>query len=283
MKLKKDGLAIYTKGEKKNQAIVFVHGFPFDHTMWDFQVNHLKEEFYCVSYDIRGFGKSKVGDGQFTMEMFANDLINIVEELNLENPILCGLSMGGYISLRAIELVPARFGGLILLDTKAQSDDDFNKIRRSNIINFIDQNGHKPFIKDFISTLFCKQTILEKPKMVDDFIDKYLKNDKKGVKGGQLAMISRTDTTEFLSDIELPVLVLCGEEDHMTTPEMMREMSDKIIHSNFVVVPESGHLSAIENAEFVTNEIRKYLYSIKSDETIPEKKEKKKDKKSKKK
>ena len=124
MNLKINNLAVFTEGNENNRTIIFVHGYPYDHFMWDEQVKELSKDFYCVSYDIRGLGKSPVGDGQFTIEMFVDDLEKIIDEMKLNNPVLCGLSMGGYISLRAVERMQDKFSALILCDTKSSADDN---------------------------------------------------------------------------------------------------------------------------------------------------------------
>ena len=126
MKLK-NNFVIVESGDKKNSAVVFVHGFPYDHWMWQNQQIQLKNEYYCVSYDIRGLGKSTPGDGQFTMETLVEDLFSIMEEKQLNKPVICGLSMGGYLCLRAVEKDQFKFGGLILCDTKSSSDDNTAK------------------------------------------------------------------------------------------------------------------------------------------------------------
>src|SRR4030066_2358497 len=109
-----NGLSIFLSGSNESKAIIFVHGFPFDHTMWQAQVDEFSKDYKCVSYDIRGLGESPAGDGQFTMESFVDDLEIILDEPKLNRPILCGLSMGGYISLRALERIREKFSAAIL-------------------------------------------------------------------------------------------------------------------------------------------------------------------------
>jgi pimeloyl-ACP methyl ester carboxylesterase len=82
---------------------VFVHGFPFDHTLWDEVIAALQEDYFCVSYDVRGFGDSAVESGQYTMERYVDDLEAVIERLKLQDVVVCGFSMGGYIALRAHE------------------------------------------------------------------------------------------------------------------------------------------------------------------------------------
>ncbi|MHB9011948.1 MAG: alpha/beta fold hydrolase [Ignavibacteriaceae bacterium] len=127
----KSDLSIYTSGDNKNIPIIFVHGFPYDHEMWNMQVMSLSSKYFCVTYDIRGLGSSQAEDGQFTMESFVDDLENILLELNLNKPVLCGLSMGGYISLRAVERMEEKFSALILCDTKSEADTNEAKLKRA--------------------------------------------------------------------------------------------------------------------------------------------------------
>ena len=109
MKKTINGLSVFIEGDSQSKAILFVHGFPFDHLMWDAQINEFSNKYLCITYDIRGLGKSPAGDGQFTMELFVDDLKKIIDELKLDKPVLCGLSMGGYISLRAAERMQEKF------------------------------------------------------------------------------------------------------------------------------------------------------------------------------
>ena len=132
MKLYINDLSINITGNNKNKAVIFVHGFPYNHKMWDKQIEYFNKIYECISYDVRGLGASEVGDGQYTMEKYAEDLFSIIDKLKLETPILCGLSMGGYLSYRAIEINQSAFNSVIFCDTKAQSDSDEIKLIRAN-------------------------------------------------------------------------------------------------------------------------------------------------------
>ena len=139
----KQDIQIFTTGSSERKSIIFIHGFPFDHYMWDEQVNELKSLYYCVNYDIRGLGISPAGDGQFTLESFVDDLESIIDEFKLDKPILCGLSMGGYIALRSAERMENKIGGLILCDTKSEADTDEGKLNRAGGIKKINKEGFK--------------------------------------------------------------------------------------------------------------------------------------------
>jgi 3-oxoadipate enol-lactonase len=252
-------LSIYLSGDNESKTILFVHGFPYDHNMWQDQVDDLSKNYLCVSYDIRGLGDSPAGDGQFTMESFVDDLEKITDELKLEKPILCGLSMGGYISLRAMERIQNKFGALILCDTKSTADDDEGKLKRAAGIKRINKEGLAPFAKDFITNCFGDDFKQNKKNNFERIIEKSSQFNPVGVKGCLLAMLSRTDTTTSLSNIKLPTLIICGEQDALTPPPVMKDMFHKINKADFVEIPNAGHMTPIENPQAVNKAIRDFL------------------------
>jgi len=254
-----NGLSVIMEGSSTNKAIIFVHGFPYDHTMWDEQVKELSKNFFCVRYDIRGLGQSPAGNGQFTMESFVDDLETIAAELKLDKPILCGLSMGGYISLRALERNQENYSAVILCDTRSESDNDEGKLKRAAAIKRINTDGLAPFAKDFITNCYGD---FYKENHKEDFEERIRKSsqfDPVGVKGCLLAMICRTDTTNFLNKINIPVLVICGENDALTPPAVMQSIADRIYSAQFVIIKNSGHMSPIENPKEVNTAIKRFL------------------------
>ena len=230
--------------------------------MWDYQIEVLKEKYYCVTYDIRGLGQSYIGDGQFTMEAFVWDLFSIIDELKLDKPILCGLSMGGYISLRAIEKEQKRFGGLILCDSRSEADNNDGKLKRSNAINKINIEGVEAFVNEFVPKCFHTKTPERFSNMYKRTFEIAKKQNPIGVKGSLLAMLSRRDTTEFLKKVTVPALILVGKKDALTPPDVMKKMSDKIKNAKFFVVPKAGHMSPLDNPDFVNDKIKKFLEEI---------------------
>lgn len=252
-----NGLSVFLEGNSKNKSIIFLHGFPYDHTMWKAQIDELSENYFCVTYDIRGLGESPVGDGQFTMESFVDDLESTITELKLDKPILCGLSMGGYISFRALERMEEKFSAVILCDTRSEADNNEGKLKRAAAIKRISTEGLAPFAKDFITNCFGDDY---KKNHKDEFEKRIAKSsgfNPVGVKGSLLAMLGRNDTTEYLSKIKIPALIICGENDALTPPAIMKPLAEKINGAEFVVIKNSGHMSPIENPVAVNEAIKK--------------------------
>ena len=230
--------------------------------MWRKQTDELSTNYFCVTYDIRGLGESPAGDGQFTIETFVDDLDKIITGLSLNKPVLCGLSMGGYISLRAIERMEDKFRALILCDTKSLADDNEGKLKRAAAIKQINDGYYESFIGTFVTNCFGEEFILTNKAEFDAVVNRSRKNNPVGVKGCLLAMAGRTDTTDYLSKISIPALLICGEEDKLSPPAIMKSMADQILNSKFTLVEGAGHMTPIEKPLLVNEIIREFLKSI---------------------
>ena len=259
MKKTINDLFVYTSGNENNKAIIFVHGFPYDHMMWKEQIKEFSQDYFCAAYDIRGLGQSPAGNGQFTMESFVDDLEMIIDELKLEKPILCGLSMGGYISLRALERMPDKFSAVILCDTKSEADNNEGKLKRAAGIKRISTEGLEPFAKDFITNCFGDYFKHNRKDELEEIITASSNFDPVGVKGSLLAMLSRTDTTPFLDKVNIPTLIICGEQDALTPPAVMKEMQNKIKNAEYVEIKNAGHMTPIENPEELNGAISLFI------------------------
>jgi pimeloyl-ACP methyl ester carboxylesterase len=257
-----NGLSVFLEGSSKNKPIIFIHGFPYDHTMWKEQITALSDKYFCVAYDIRGLGESPAGDGQFTMESFVDDLEAIINKLNLNKPVICGLSMGGYISLRALERMQDKFSAAILCDTRSEADNNEGKLKRAAGIKRINSEGFAPFAKDFITNCFGEYFKQNKSNELNKIIEKSSSFNPIGVKGCLLAMLSRTDTTQSLSKLNIPTLIICGEQDALTPPAVMKDMFHKIPNAEFVEIKNAGHMTPLENPEEVNKAIINFLNKL---------------------
>ncbi len=257
-----DGISVYDYGDRGHVPIVFIHGFAFSAAMWDHQVAALSKNYYCVTYDSRGLGRSEVGDGQYTIEMFVDDLFRVIDVFELDRPVVIGLSMGGYVALRAVEREAARFRGLVFCDTKSQADDDPGKLGRAQAIKTINQEGLQTYASFLVSLCFSEDTQEKRPRLYRDALDQVGRQNPIGVKGCLLAMAGRTDTTAILSKIDLPTLVVVGQNDGLTPPASMRLMQQKIAVSELAVIEDAGHMSPLENPVAVNRALERFLKSI---------------------
>lgn len=260
-----NGNELYWIDEGRPDAIpvVLIHGFPFSHDMWGPQIELLKDRFRVIAYDLRGHGKSGVGDGQFVLEFFVDDLVALLDQLKIEKAVLCGLSMGGYIALRATERNPERVRALILADTQSKADSNEAKLRRAAAIKSIQTSGVKSYADSFLKSVFTTQSLSSNNEGVEKIRQIIRSNSAQGMCGALLALLSRTDTTDALSGIKVPTLILVGEEDTLTPPSAAGEMRNKILGSQFHSMANAAHMSNLEATEEFNKHLLDFLVRLK--------------------
>ena len=249
-------------GNSAALPVVLIHGFPFSHEMWRPQIRVLSERFRVIDYDLRGHGQTSAGDGQYPLEFFVDDLIALLDHLKIEKAALCGLSMGGYIALRAVERNPERVLALILADTQAKADSNEAKLRRAGSIKAIKTNGVKQFAENFLKTAFTPHSLKPKSESAVTIQRIIESNSALGICGALLALATRTDTTDSLSVIQVPTLILVGEQDSLTPVAASQEMHDRIRDSEMQVIKNASHLSNIENLEEFNSQLLSFLNKL---------------------
>lgn len=232
-------------------GIVFVHGFPFDHRMWIAAIGELQKQseqgFRCIAPDLRGFGKSSVSD-VVSIERFAGDIDELLTALGISDPIfLCGLSMGGYVSLQFARKFPHRLAGLILCDTKTVADSQEVAANRRRTADALPSEGLAALAEGMISKVLCEETLQNQPKLVRDLREQMISHNPSGIAAAARAMADRGDSSDVLPSLECPLFVLCGDQDAISPPQEMKTIAESAPNSHFALVPKSGHLAPLEN------------------------------------
>ena len=229
-------------GHADGLPLVFLHGFPFSGAMWQPQLNYLPHSVRAIAPDIRGSGASDVGDGQYSIEFFVDDLIALLDYLQIPKAVLCGLSMGGYIAQRAFQRSPDLVQGLILCNTKSEADTNEAKINRANSIRNIKLNGMTSFAEEYLKHIFSQDTQVNNPEAVI-LIKNIIENTSPfGLCGTQMALAARTDMTSLLPSLNIPVLLIAGARDLIIPTGVMKILHEKIAGSEFHILPRSAHL-----------------------------------------
>jgi len=257
------------EGKYGAPVIIFIHGFPFNMSIWNRQVESLRNYCRVITYDIRGFGNSDAGTEDFTVDLFAKDLISLMDALKIEKTIVCGLSLGGYIALNAYKNYPGRFSALILSDTTCKADTSEAKEKRIKAIENIKTNGAEKYADESIKNLFAPESFNNKVKEIDAAREMIMKTPVQSLCKGLFALSVRTETCSILKKINLPVLILVGEEDIITPPAAAKFMHDKIKSSILEVLEHAGHLSNMENSEVFNNHLMRFIEFI-HDESLPQ-------------
>lgn len=251
-----------SKTDKAEKTVIFLHGFPFNKNMWRAQMQHLDEKFIGIAIDIRGHGHSSRGHGFFSVDVFAKDLIQFITHLNLNNVVLCGVSMGGYIALRTYELMGNTLQGLILSNTHSFADNNTAKQKRFDSIQALLKYGKRAFSMGFIETIFSKKTLTENPEAIETIKSAIRRNDLQNICATQLALAARTDTTAMLATVTVPTLVIKGKEDKLITELQTKTLLEHITHAKYVECIESGHLPNLEEPEKFNREVNSFLNSF---------------------
>ncbi len=257
------GIYYHDTGNREKLPIILIHGMTFDHTMWNPQIQVLKKDYRVIAFDMRGHGLSDVGDGQYTYKIFANDLIELMDHLDIKRAVLCGLSMGGAVAIRTYEMYPDRITGLIISDSRSEADSNDTKEWREDSIELIKNNGLNTFTNDFLKATFSKDSFKNHPEAVELIKNIMLSSSPKGVCGVLLAQAARTDMTHVLSKIKIPTLIMIGENDNFTPLNSSRMMNEKITDSELKIIPKAGHISNLENIAEYNRNLTEFLKKIK--------------------
>ena len=246
----------------RGAAVVLLHGFPFDRSMWRGQAAALGGEFRVVAPDLRGLGETPPGDGVVTIEAMAEDVAALIDELRLGRVVLGGLSMGGYVAFEFFRKFPERVRALLLADTRPQADaDEARRTREENAQRAL-KEGMAPIVETMLPKLLAAGTREHDGEVVKDVRAMMLGASPEGAAASLRAMAVRRDQTDLLPSINVPTLIVVGSEDAVTPPADAEAMRAKIEGSRLVVVEGAGHLSNVEQPEEFNRALVEFLRGL---------------------
>lgn len=246
-------------GPSDAPVVMLIHGFPLNKSMWDAQLEALQDEFRVIAYDIRGHGNSQSGTQDFSIELFVNDLLCLVETLGLQKVILCGFSMGGYIALNAVEYYPERFEALILSDTQCNADTKEVREKRIKSMDRILENGVEAYADEMLPKLFAPASFVRHRPEVAAVREMIVNTSSESLCNTLFAMASRKESRSKLMEIGIPTLILVGKEDQLTPPAASELMHGRIRSSKMAIIAQAGHLSNMENPEVFNNHFQAFV------------------------
>lgn len=249
--------------EGEGKPLIFVHAFPLCSRMWDEQVSYFKDKYRVITYDVRGLGYSNnLDDYQFTMEELVNDFFNIIDSLKLDRVNACGLSMGGYILLRALVKDQERFSSIILSDTKSEGENNESLLNRSQSIIKIKSGGKNEFLNEFLKKLLSEESYKNNEKL-RSFVREIMGwMDVNGLCAALIAIATRTNTFYQLKNISTPALILVGEKDTITPPTNSFFIKDNLQNAYMKKLQGAGHLSNMEAPEKFNKAIKEFLLNL---------------------
>ncbi len=241
--------------------VVLLHGFPHDRELWSTQIGAHTDVLSGTRLllpDLPGFGASTpLPDA--SMDGYADAIAAMLDAAGIEQAVIGGLSMGGYVALAFWRRHAARVRALMLLDTKAGADGDAAKLKRRELITTVEAQGVGAIVDGLIPGQLGQTTRATVPALVEQVTMMLRRAPDTGVIGAAQAMMTRVDSTPTLATINVPTLVLVGEEDTLTPLADAMTLASGIAGSRLVTVPDAGHLSALEQPTIVNAAIAEFL------------------------
>ncbi|CAA9333748.1 MAG: Hydrolase, alpha/beta fold family [uncultured Gemmatimonadaceae bacterium] len=238
--------------------VLFVHGFPHDHTLWAPQLAAFAATARCIAVDLRGFGQSSV-TGPYSMDQYADDLACVLDAAGVARAVVVGLSMGGYVALALWRRHPERVRGLALVSTRASADDAATRERRRALIETARHAGSAAVAEQQIAGALARRTIEARPELVRGVLAMQGSAPVEGVVGALEAMMARPDSNGDLAGITVPTIVVAGQDDALIRPSTARAMHAAIPGSRLEVIAGAGHLCNVERAAAFNQLLAEFL------------------------
>jgi 3-oxoadipate enol-lactonase len=246
------------------RAVVLLHGYPLSRAMWVEQMPDLGAIYRVIAPDLRGHGASPAPEGVYTMDEMADDVIDTLNSLHISEPIvLGGLSMGGYVALSLVIRYPQRVRALMLMDTQAGADSvEAAATREATAKSVIEAGGAAPIVDPMIGRLFSTSFRQTRPERISPIREVMEQTPARGIAGALRGMAIRPDRRADLPKINVPTLVLVGEEDAITPPAVAQTLAESISGARLEVIPNAGHMAPYENPSAANSAILGFLQSL---------------------
>ncbi len=242
-------------------TVVLIHGFPHDRWLWSAQTAAHATAFPDVRLlvpDLPGFGRSTPLP-EPGMDAYADAIASMLDAAGVEQAVIGGLSMGGYVAFALWRRHAARVRALLLLDTKAAADTEPARLKRRELMASVGQEGVGPAVPTFLQQQLGVTTRATQPQLVEQVEVMLRRAPASGVIGAAQAMLTRIDSTSTLETITVPTLVVVGDEDTVTPMADSLVLSSSVAGSRLVTIPDAGHLAPLEQPSVVNAAIAEFL------------------------
>jgi len=244
-------------------AVLFIHGFPFDHLLWRHQLAALSR-WRCIAPDLPGAGTSPGFDSpdEYSMSSYATFLVGILDQLKVRQAVICGLSMGGYIAFELLRRFPERVRAAILCNTKAAADSPEAKRGRDALAAKAQDEGARAVAAELVPKVIARATRERQPDVVKEVTEMIARQPVPGIVGALRALRERPDSTPLLAAIRVPVLVVAGDDDQIAPAAGMQELARTIPGARFALVPDAGHVAPLEQPITVSSALSDFLAKL---------------------
>ena len=241
--------------------VVLLHPFPVHHEFWLPVAEFLSSRYRLIMPDLRGHGESSLGDGPATMQKHASDIARVMHSAGLNRAPVIGVSIGGYAMFELWRQSRERVSALVLCNTKAAADSPEARAGRLAAADDVLNRGTEPFFDGMLQKVLSESTRRSRPDLVDGALRMMRKMSAKDVAGVQRGMAERPDSMATLKTINVPTLIVTGDEDNLTGVSEAEPMSKNIAGAQLRVISKAGHYAPWEKPEEVGRLLRQFLDS----------------------
>ena len=256
-----DGLEVGYDEGGSGTPVLFIHGFPHNRTLWTPQLQGLTIQARCIAPDLRGFGETTVA-APYSMERYADDLALLLDVLHIDRAVVAGLSMGGYIAFAMWRQHPQRVRGLVLCNTRPGADSAEAREKRRGMMALARERGSAAIADAMMTGMLGKTTRERRPEITNSVHRMISSSPVEGVVGALQAMMERPDSTPTLATINVPTLIVTGDEDTIIPVDEARAMHAAIRGSSLEIISGAGHLSNLERPAAFNHVFSEYLAKL---------------------
>jgi pimeloyl-ACP methyl ester carboxylesterase len=241
--------------------IVLLHPFPVTHEFWLPAAQALLTRYRLIIPDLRGHGSSELGEGPATMQKHAADISRVMDDAGIDQAAFAAVSIGGYALFEFWRRYRERALAIVLCNTKAQADSAEARNARLKSAAEVMEGGTEPFFQSMLPKWIGETTRGTRPDLVQATLPMMRKMSANSVAMIQAGMAQRPDSVATLKTINVPALIVTGDEDLLTGPAEAELMRQNIAGSRLKIIPKAGHYSPWERPKEVGLLLREFFDS----------------------
>jgi pimeloyl-ACP methyl ester carboxylesterase len=245
--------------ERPRGTLVLIHAFPLNARMWEPQLTLAKAGWRIVAPQLRGMDGGDEDRPATSMDDHAGDIIDLLDALHIEDAVIGGLSMGGYVTFALFRQAERYFRAMILADTRSQGDPPEGLDARRKLLAVARDKGSAAVADEMIPRLLGEDTRRQRPEMVEHVRSLILASSATAIANAVTALMTRPDSTSTLASIHCPTLIVVGDQDTITPRALSEEMHRAIGGSELAIVPGAGHLSSLEQPSAFNAVLARFL------------------------
>lgn len=241
-----DAIALAHTDQGTGEAVLLLHAFPLDRSMWSESIEALAPHFRVIAPDLRGHGGSPAPAGPYLMADHVADTVALLDRLGVASVAVVGVSMGGYVAMNLLAAHPDRVWAAVLADTRAGADSDEGRRGRAEQARRVQAEGLASFIAQQLPKMFAPATLRDRPEVAARYTAIVQATRPAAIVAQLAGLAARPDTTAALERVTCPTLILVGAEDVLTPPAEAQAMAALVRGSQVEVLEGAGHLANLE-------------------------------------